>query len=41
MRLLKVAAAAPALMLAAIAPAGAQMVMGGAWPPGYDPFQGF
>ena len=41
MRLLKIAAAAPALMLATIAPAGAQMVMGGAWPPGYDPFQGF
>jgi OmpA-OmpF porin, OOP family len=43
MRLLKVAAAAPALMLAAIAPAGAQappfapLVMGGAW----DPFAGF
>src|SRR4029077_19586040 len=44
MRLLKIAAAAPALLLAAIVPAGAQsppMVMGGAWPPGYDPFQGF
>ena len=41
MRLLKIAAAAPALMLATIAPAGAQMVLGGAWPPGYDPFQGF
>jgi OmpA-OmpF porin, OOP family len=43
MRLLKLAAAAPALMLAAIAPAGAQappfapLVMGGAW----DPFAGF
>jgi hypothetical protein len=41
LRLLKISAAAPALMLATIAPAGAQMVMGGAWPPGYDPFQGF